>query len=93
LDAYEEGVLSKNLKRLNELQADLDERTDESGHGITMVLPYSALVSNGAAVDHMCRAITENCKGGGVNITFIPDLAETMEGKAAGYAVSINLKV
>lgn len=94
LDAYEEGVLTKNLERLRTLQAYFDNRSDDnSGHGLTMTLPYSALVSNRAAVDHMCEAITKNGKKGTVNITPIAELATTAGGEEAGYAVSISFNI
>jgi hypothetical protein len=94
LDAYEEGVLTKNLDRLKNLQAYFDECVDDtSGHGITMVLPYSALVSNNKAVEHMCETITKKAKTGVVNITSIAGLATTSGGEEGGYAISVSFAV
>lgn len=94
LDAYEEGVLSKNLERLKELQTFFDDRAaNTSGHGITIVLPYSALVSNKAAVEHMCETITKKAETGAVYITSITGLAKTAGGEEGGFAISISFKI
>jgi hypothetical protein len=94
LDAYEEDVLTKNINRLKELQACFDDRSDDtSGHGITLVLPYSALVSNNKAVEHMCETITKKGKAGVVNVTPISKLATTAGGEEAGYAISVSFNI
>jgi hypothetical protein len=93
LDSFEEGVLAQNLAKLEALNAHLEGCTDTTGHGVAMVIPYSALVSNAASLDHMCRLVTEKARSGAVAVTSIPGLAQTTTGQEAGYAVSVSVKV
>ena len=58
-----------------------------------MVIPYSALVSNAACMDDMCRLVTEKARSGAVAVTSIPGLAQTTTGQEAGYAASVSVKI